>query len=75
MSLLAVFTVVDIIEWFEKSSAYQPLTSVIGLSLLWVAFTAPIAYTGAYYGFKSENDAPPCKVSAVRRRVPPQPWY
>ena len=46
--IFTIFSLVDIIEWFEASSAYQPLTSVIGLTLLWIAFTAPIAYLGAY---------------------------
>ena len=57
-------------EWFEKSSAYQPFTSVIGLSLLWLVITAPVAYSGAYYGFTSEKIVPPCKVSSVRRLIP-----
>ena len=52
--LLIVFCVVDVIEWFEKSSAYQPFTSVIGLSLLWLVITTPIAFSGAYYGFTSD---------------------
>lgn len=68
--LFTVFSVVDIIEWFEKSSAYQPFTSVIGLSLLWLVITAPVAYSGAYYGFTSEKIVPPCKVSSVRRLIP-----
>jgi len=46
--LFIVFSIVDIIEWFEKSSAYQPFTSVIGLYFLWLIVTTPIAYTGAY---------------------------
>ena len=73
--LFTVFSVVDIIEWFEKSSAYQPFTSVIGLSLLWLTITAPVAYTGAYYGFTCEKDVPPCKVSSVRRLIPSKSWY
>lgn len=73
--LFVVFSVVDIIEWFEKSSAYQPFTSVIGLMLLWLVITAPIAYTGAYFGFVGEKDTPPCKVNSVRRHIPAEQWY
>jgi transmembrane 9 superfamily protein 2/4 len=73
--LFAVFSLVDIIEWFEKSSAYQPFTSVIGLTLLWLIITAPIAYSGAYFGFVGEKDTTPCKVNSVRRQIPVQPWY
>jgi len=68
--LFVVFSVVDIIEWAEKSSSYQPFTSVIGLTLLWLIITAPIAYTGAFFGFTGEKDTVPCRINSVRRRIP-----
>ena len=73
--LLANFCFVDTIEWLEGSTAYLPFSSVIGWTLLWVLITVPLSFFGAYMGFKAENNKMPVKVSAVRRRIPAQPWY
>jgi transmembrane 9 superfamily member 2/4 len=74
--MFSMFVLVEIIEWLERSSSYVPFTTALGLSFIWVLFTIPMAYMGAYAGFvKTEQDKPPCKVSSVRRRVPSQSWY
>ena len=74
--MFGIFLFVEIIEWFERSSSYVPFTTALGLTLIWVLVTIPMAYLGAYAGFvKTEQDKPPCKVSSVRRRVPSQSWY
>jgi transmembrane 9 superfamily protein 2/4 len=74
--MFIIFAFVEIIEWFERSSSYIPFTTALLLALVWVFVTIPLAYLGAYIGFaKSTPDKPPCRVSAVRRRVPNQIWY
>jgi hypothetical protein len=74
--MFGVFMFVEIIEWFERSSSYVPFTTTLLLTLVWVVVTIPMAYAGAYAAFtQTSADKPPGKVSAVRRRIPSQPWY
>ena len=73
--LFIIFSIVDIIEWIESSSNYQPFTFVIAFALIWIIFTVPITYIGIYYGFTSNTVSPPCKVNAFRRQIPTQPLY
>lgn len=66
---------VDFIEYFEKSDQLFPFTSIAFVSFFWVLCNVPASYLGAYRGFESNDDKPPCKVSAVRRPIPNQKWY
>ena len=50
-SVVAVFVVVDFIEYFEKANQFLPLTSVAFFSVLWFSITVPLTYFGAYVGF------------------------
>jgi transmembrane 9 superfamily protein 2/4 len=49
--MFTIFTFVEIIEWFERSSSYIPFTTALLLTLVWVLVTIPLAYLGAYAGF------------------------
>ena len=49
--IVIIFTLVDIIEYFEKAEQLFPFTSVVFFTLLWAFITVPLTYFGAYKGF------------------------
>lgn len=51
LCFVIVFTLVDVIEYFEKAEQIFPFTSVVFFSLLWAAITVPLTFFGAYRGF------------------------
>lgn len=74
--MFAIFTSVEIIEWMEHSSSAIPFTKGTLLMGVWVLVTIPAALFGSYAGFvMTDTIQAPCKVSPVRRRIPPQKWY
>lgn len=64
------FTMVDLIEYWEKSDQVIPLTSSILYLLIWGMCNVPAVYFSAYNGFVLSNDKPPCKIAVVKRTIP-----
>lgn len=56
-TIVVVFSIVDVIEYFERSNQYFPFTSVVLWSLLWLAVSVPVAYIGFYYGFFHQQES------------------
>eukprot|EP00388_Colpodella_angusta_P014989 GDKJ01037282.1.p1 GENE.GDKJ01037282.1~~GDKJ01037282.1.p1 ORF type:complete len:687 (-),score=112.87 GDKJ01037282.1:30-2090(-) len=72
---MAVFIVVDIILFLEKSSAAVSLSTVINLALPWIFFSAPCVFLGAYLAFyKMDPIKLPFGVKPLPREIPRQPW-
>lgn len=74
--MFGIFITAEIIEWLERSSSAIPVTRGGLLMLVWICVTIPAAFFGSYAGFVfTDKIEVPCKVSAVRRRIPSQKWY
>jgi transmembrane 9 superfamily member 2/4 len=73
--IVAIFLIVDFIEYFESSNQIFPFTSIILFCFLWLVINVPATYYGAHIAFTMTNDQPPLKVNTVRRVIPAQPWY
>lgn len=68
-------SVIDIIDYFEKSSQLLPVTSIVFFTFLWFILQIPASFLGSYQAWRNIEYKPPMKVSDVRRRIPDQPWY
>lgn len=50
--IFSVIALVDVIEWFERSTALIPFTSIVGFTIVWAAISIPLGFYGAYTGFR-----------------------
>jgi transmembrane 9 superfamily protein 2/4 len=48
------------------------LAQVLGL---WLCISVPLAFLGAYFGWKKPVDEPPVRVNQIPRQIPEQVWY
>lgn len=70
--MFGIFILVECIEVLERSSSAFPFGTGTALMLVWVLVTIPAALFGSYAGFVyTDAVQPACKVSSVRRRIPP----
>ncbi|KAK9078357.1 hypothetical protein SSX86_002414 [Deinandra increscens subsp. villosa] len=73
--LFAVFFVVNVLIWGEKSSAAVPFGTMIVLVCLWFGISVPLVFLGGYLGFKKPVIQDPVKTNKIPRQVPEQAWY
>ena len=73
--LISTACFIDVIEWAEGSSALVPFSTFFFYSCVWLAFTIPLTFHGAYFGFGCRTGKKPCKVNSIRRSIPPQPFF
>lgn len=48
----AIFFVLDLLVWGQKSSGAVPLTTLLFLCFLWFGISVPLVFVGSYFGFK-----------------------
>jgi transmembrane 9 superfamily protein 2/4 len=70
----AVFFVLNLVMWAQKSSAAVPFVTLLALLVLWFGISVPLVYLGAYFGYRTETKLP-VKVMPIPRLVPDQPAY
>lgn len=73
--LFSIFSLVDFIEWSEKSSQTVPFTSVMLYMMLWLVIAVPLAFHGSYRGFLLDRIKTPNKVNPLRRENAALPFY
>lgn len=66
----ANFIIVDLLDWWSRSSAAFPVTTLFMYGSLWLILNVPCAYYFSYFGYTTSTDKPPCKVSIVRKTIP-----
>ena len=72
--VLICFAFVDIIEWYEDPKRY-PLTSPFLYGVIWMTVSIAATYHGATTGYRMSGMSSRTKVSAVKKRIPAQPFY
>ena len=70
----AVFFVLNLFIWGEKSSGAVPFTTMLVLALLWFGISVPLVFLGSYLGYKRPPIEHPTKTNLIPRSLPPQPW-
>lgn len=73
---LIVFSIVNSIAAYHKSSIALPFATIVAIILLWAFVTFPLTAFGAYRGGKCTIEQYPCHVKKIKRPLPDSlPWY
>jgi len=72
--VLICFAFVDVIEFYEDPKRY-PLTSPFIFAVIWMTVSIVATYHGATIGYRQPGMSSRAKVSAVKKRIPAQPFY
>lgn len=73
--MFSILIAVDVIEYFKRSSSGMPPFLVVCLAMAWMCLSVPLAFNGAYTGFKQEKVKSSIRSNPLKRRIPEQPWY
>jgi len=73
--IAAVFFVLNLFIWGEKSSGAVPFTTLLALFCMWFGVSVPLVFVGSYFGYRREAVSYPTKTNLIPRAVPPRPWY
>merc|ERR1719486_870815 len=73
--IAAIFFVLNLFIWGEKSSGAVPWTTLAALLCMWFCVSVPLVFLGAYFGFKGKQVEYPTKTNLIPRAVPSRPWY
>ncbi|KAG6475979.1 hypothetical protein ZIOFF_062243 [Zingiber officinale] len=71
----AIFFVLNVLIWGEKSSGAVPFSTMFALVLLWFGISVPLVFVGSYLGFMKPAPEDPVKTNKIPRQIPEQPWY
>lgn len=69
--------VMDVVVWAQGSSTAVPVTTLLGLVVLWAGVQIPLVHAGSWYAFhRTPAWEHPTKPSTIPRQIPAhQPWY
>merc|ERR1719254_75895 len=70
-----IFFVLNLFIWGQKSSGAVPFTTMLALMALWFGISVPLAFLGAYFGFRKSTIELPVRTNQIPRQIPAQPWY
>merc|ERR1719217_1055587 len=73
--LFAVFFVLNLLIWEQKSSGAVPFTTMFALLVLWFGISVPLCFLGAFLGFKKAPVSLPVRTNQIPRQIPAQPWF
>ena len=68
----AIFFVLNLFVWGEKSSGAVPFTTLLALLILWFGVSVPLVYLGANIAVKKPPIEPPCKINTIPRAIIPE---
>merc|ERR1719206_942320 len=71
----AVFFVLDMFIWGQKSSGAVPFTTMFALLVLWFGISVPLVFLGAFLGYKKAPISLPVRTNQIPRQIPTQPWF
>ena len=71
----SVFFGLDLLLWYEGSSAAVPFSAMAVILVLWLGISIPLVYIGAYRGYSRPVVEFPVRVHQIPRQIPRQPWY
>eukprot|EP00286_Rhodomonas_abbreviata_P012809 CAMPEP_0181327422 /NCGR_PEP_ID=MMETSP1101-20121128/22094_1 /TAXON_ID=46948 /ORGANISM="Rhodomonas abbreviata, Strain Caron Lab Isolate" /LENGTH=686 /DNA_ID=CAMNT_0023436083 /DNA_START=12 /DNA_END=2072 /DNA_ORIENTATION=+ len=73
--VFAIFFVLNLFIWGQKSSGAVPFGTLVALMLMWVGISAPLVFLGSYFGFRKAPLEFPTRTNQIPRQVPVQPWF
>ncbi|CAD7705196.1 unnamed protein product [Ostreobium quekettii] len=71
----AIFFVLNLLIWGQKSSGAVPFGTLFALCCLWFGISAPLVFIGSYLGFKKTPQDDPVRTNKIPRQIPEQPLY
>merc|ERR1711972_1190569 len=73
--LFAIFFVLNLLIWGQKSSGAVPFSTMFVLLILWFGISVPLVFLGSYFGFRKEAIEVPVRTNQIPRQIPAQPWF
>jgi len=73
--VFCIFFVMNLILWYEGSSAAVPFSTLVALLSLWFLVTVPLTFLGSYFGFRRKTLEHPVRTNQIPRQVPEQSIY
>ena len=65
----------NLVLWYEDSSAAIPFLTLVALLALWFGVSVPLTFVGAFFGFRKRPIEHPVRTNQIPRQVPDQSCY
>jgi len=69
------FFVLNLVLWYQASSAAIPFFTLVALLALWFGVSVPLTFVGAYFGFRKPAIEQPVRTNQIPRQIPDQSVY
>jgi len=73
--VFAIFFVLNMFIWGEKSSGAVPFGTLVSLVALWFGISVPLVFFGSYFAYKKPVEDAPVRTNQIPRQIPEQVWY
>jgi len=67
-----MFFTLNLLLWYDESSAAVPFGTLLAIVVLWFGISTPLTFLGAYFGFKKPAVEHPVRTNQIPRQIPPQ---
>ena len=65
----------NLVLWYEGSSAAIPFFTLVALLALWFGVSVPLTFVGAFFGFRKRSIEHPVRTNQIPRQIPEQSIY
>merc|ERR1711981_884002 len=69
------FFLMNLVLWYEDSSAAIPFLTLVALLALWFCVSVPLTFVGAFFGFRKRAIEHPVRTNQIPRQIPEQSIY
>ena len=73
--IFIAFFILNMVLWYNASSAAMPFFTLCGLLALWFLVSTPLVFLGSYLGFKKASIENPVRTNQIPRQIPTQYFY
>jgi len=73
--VFAHFFIMNLVLWYEGSSAAIPFFTLVALLALWFCVSVPLTFVGAFFGFRKRAIEHPVRTNQIPRQIPEQSVY
>jgi transmembrane 9 superfamily protein 2/4 len=73
--VFSLFFILNLVLWFNSSSAAIPFSTLIAILALWFLVSTPLVFVGSYFGFKKDVIEQPTRTNQIPRQIPLQNFY
>ncbi len=73
--VFAHFFIMNLVLWYEGSSAAIPFFTLVALLALWFGVSVPLTFVGAFFGFRKRAIEHPVRTNQIPRQIPDQSVY